>query len=142
MVTALLATQAATIPVTATRGTYLRNKLFPILEYPMYAPAHYEGERVTASWLIDGVLANGRVISISNDALHVDIFDFVRIVQAALNGDPKATSTLRDLIQSRVPGAADIRQILIKSYPVQVTRNGPQAMPAEVVMAIPMQPQS
>jgi hypothetical protein len=121
---------------------YLRGKLFPILEYPMYAPAHYEGERVSASWLIDGILANGRVITISNDDLHVDIFDFVRIVHSVLDGEPTGITTLQELIQSRLSAAADIRQIRIKSYPLQVTRDGPVAMPSEVLMTIPMRPRS
>jgi hypothetical protein len=74
--------------------------------------------------------------------MHIDIFDFVRIVQIALTGDPKGIKTLQELIRARLPGADDIQQIRIKNYPVQVTRDGPVAMPSEVVMTLPMRPRS
>jgi len=138
-IVAVLAAQAATLAVTSTRGTYLRSKAFPILEYPMYAPAHFEGERVSASWLLEGVLADGKIIDISNDQLHVDVFDFVNIVQSALSGSARSRGTLSELVQSHVPGADQIKEIRIKSYPMKVTRAGPQALASEVVMTIPLQ---
>ncbi|HSY04839.1 MAG TPA: hypothetical protein VK803_02765 [Steroidobacteraceae bacterium] len=141
-VAAMLLAQAATLPVTATHSTFLRDRAYPILEYPMYAPAHYEGERVTASWLLEGVLADGRTISISTEQLHVDIFEFVNIVQAGLHGNATALGTLRELIRAHVPAAEQIRQLRIKNYPIKVTRDGPQSLPAEVVMTIALQPAS
>jgi hypothetical protein len=137
---AVLSAQAATIPVTAMRGSFLRSKLYPILEYPMYAPAHYNGERVTASWLIEGVLPDGKTVGITNEQLHVDIFDFITIVQSALQGNPRETGTLRELVRERVPGAERIQELHIKSYPMQVTRDGPKPLPSELVMTIPLPP--
>ena len=139
-VIAILAAQAATIPVTAMHGSFLRSKLYPILEYPMYAPAHYDGERVTASWLIEGLLPDGKTVSITNDQLHVDIFDFINIVQSALQGDSRQIDTLRELVRDRVPGADRIHALRFKNYPLKVTRSGPQPLPSEVVMTIPLQP--
>jgi hypothetical protein len=141
-VAAVLCAQAATIPVTAMRGTFLRSKLYPILEYPMYAAAHYDGERVTASWLLEGVLPDGGTVSISNDQLHVDVFEFINIVQSTLRGNPGGIGTLRELIRNRVPGADRLRELRIKNYPVKVTRDGPKPLPSEVVMTLALQPAS
>jgi hypothetical protein len=124
------------------RGSFLRSKLYPILEYPMYAPAHYNGERVTASWLIDGVLPDGKLVSITGEQLHVDIFDFINIVQSALQGDAKEIGTLRELVRERVPGADRIQELRIKNYPLKLTRDGPKPLPSEVVMTIPLHPAS
>jgi hypothetical protein len=137
-VAAVLGAQAATLWVTAQHAGYLRGKLFPILEYPMYAPAHYEGERVTASWLLEAVLSDGRSLAIPREQLQVDIFDFVRIVQSALQHDRAATATLLGLVRERVPGADRIREVRIKNYPVQLTRDGPKPLASEVVMTIPL----
>jgi hypothetical protein len=104
----------------------------------MYSPAHYEGERVTASWLIDGVLADGQTINISRESLQIDIFDFTRIMHAALNGDRNATQTLEALIRTHAANASDIREIRVKNYPMRVTRDGPAPMPSEVVATMPM----
>lgn len=142
-VAVVLFAQAATILVTATRGGYLRDRLFPVLEYPMYAPAHYEGERVTASWLLEGVYRDGLTIDITDDMLKIDIFDWVHTVEGTIAGNPNTTATLLTLIRERVPNAAQLTELRIKNYPVRVTRNGPQAIPSEVVktMAMP-QPSS
>jgi hypothetical protein len=136
---ALLAAQAATLPVTAMHASFLRSRLFPILEYPMYAPAHYAGERVTASWLLEGVLDDGKTISISKEQLGVDIFDFANIIQPVLKHDPAATQTLFEALRDHVPGADRIRELRIKSYPMQVTRDGPKVLPSEVVMTLPFE---
>lgn len=137
-VTAVLGAQAATLLVTAQHASFLRSKLFPILEYPMYAPAHYEGERVTASWLLEGVLADGKTVVIPREQLQVDIFDFVNIVQSTLQHDPAATGVLTGLVREHVPGAGLIRELRIKNYPVQLTRNGPKPMSSEIVMTVPL----
>ena len=135
---AVLGAQAASLLVTAQRGTFMRSRVFPILEYPMYAPAHYEGERVTASWLLEGVLADGTTIAIPREQLQVDIFDFVNIVQSTLQHEKGATSMLVGLVHQHVPGAAYLRTLRIKNYPVQLTRAGPRPMNSEVVMEIPL----
>jgi hypothetical protein len=135
----VLAAQTATLPVTATRGTYVRSRLYPILEYPMYAVAHFEGERVTASWILEGVLSDSKTIDISYNQLHVDIFDFVNTVQSTLDGNANGRATLRKLVRDHIPGAEQIRELRIKNYPMKITRNGPQPLPSELVMSIPME---
>jgi len=139
-VAAALAAQAATIPVTAMHGSFLRSKLFPILEYPMYAPAHYEGERVTASFLLEGVLQDGKIIPITREQLGVDIFDYVDIVQTAMRPEPAAAQTLLDVIHQHIPGADQFQEVRIKSYPMQVTRDGPKPLPSQVMKTIPLEP--
>jgi hypothetical protein len=139
-VAVLLFAQAATILVTASRGGYLRDRLFPVLEYPMYAPAHYEGERVTASWLLEGVYRDGLTIDITDDMLKIDIFDWVHTLEGTLAGNPNTTATLVTLIRERVPNAAQLSELRIKNYPVRVTRNGPEKIPSEVVKTLAMPP--
>jgi hypothetical protein len=134
----VLFAQASTVLVTATRGTYLRERLFPVLEYPMYAYAHYDGDRVVASWLLEGVYPAGETISISKEMLRVDIFDWVNIVQGAMAGYASSTATLMTLIREHVPNAAQLAELRIKNYPVRITRNGPAAMPSEVVKTLPV----
>lgn len=137
-VATVLGAQAATLFVTVQHGSFLRGKMFPILEYPMYAPAHYEGERVTASWLLEGVLADGKTVVIPREELQVDIFDFVNIVQSTLQHNRAATGVLLGLVREHVPGAELIRELRIKNYPVQLTRTGPRTMPSEIVMTVPL----
>jgi hypothetical protein len=139
-VAVVLAAQAATFPITAIHGSFLRSKLFPILEYPMYAVAHYEGERVTASWLIEGVFDDGKTINISKEQLGVDIFDLANLMGPVLQRQPAGTRTLLGLVQERVPEADRLQELRIKSYPMQVTRDGPKALPSEVLVTIPVGP--
>lgn len=137
-VTAVLGAQAATLLVTAQHASFLRSKMFPILEYPMYAPAHYEGERVTASWLLEGELADGKTVAIPREQLQVDIFDYVNIVQSTLQHDRAATDVLTGLVRDHVPGAGLLHELRIKNYPVQLTRDGPRRISSEIVMTIPL----
>jgi hypothetical protein len=134
----VLLTQAATLFVTAMHATFLRSKLFPFLEYPMYAPAHYEGERVTASWLLEGQLPQGDGVPVTKEQLGIDIFDFNRLVQATLEGDKQQAQVLRRMVRERVPQGELFTVLVIKSYPVRVTRDGPQPLPPETALIVPM----
>jgi hypothetical protein len=138
----ILGAQAATLLVTARHGTFLRNRLYPIIEYPMYAVAHYENERVDASWLLEAVDQDGRTFEISYDQLHVDIFDWVNIMQAVLHGSGTNLDALRELVRKHIPGAGQFVELRIKSYPLQVTRGGPRSLPSQLLMTVSMQPGS
>jgi hypothetical protein len=104
----------------------------------MYAPAHYEGERVIASWLLEGVYRDGMTIDISKEMLRIDIFDWVHTIEGTLAGNPNTTATLMTLIRERVPNPSQLTELRIKNYPVRLTRHGPQAIPSEVVKTLPM----
>jgi hypothetical protein len=86
------------------------------------------------------VLNDGRTINISKEQLGVDIFDFGNIVEPVLQHEASATRILLEAVQDRVPGAERIQELRIKSYPMQVTRDGPKALPSEVIVTIPMEP--
>lgn len=134
----VLLIQAGTLGVTAVHAHFLHSKLFPFIEYPMYAPAHYEGERVTASWLLEGQLPEGHGVPVTKEGLGIDIFDFNRLVQATLEGDKEQAQVLRRLVRERIPQGERFTVLIIKSYPVRVTRDGPQPLPAETALIVPM----
>jgi hypothetical protein len=137
VIAGLLTAQAMTLGVTASgKRSLLRNKLYPIIEYPMYAPAHYEGERVTATWELQALLSSGETMPISREALELTIWDYNRIVQAFLRGDPRATENFEEVIRTRAPRASEIREVRIISYGVQLGRNGPIKIPSQVVRTI------
>jgi hypothetical protein len=141
-VTGLLAAQASTLLITARASTVLRSKLYPFIEYPMYGIAHYEGERVTATWVLEGVYASGRTIEITREMLDLSIWDYNRVVQGALAGYPGAVDGFRELIRERVPAGSDLQQVRINSYAIKVTRHGPQDEPSKLAMSVAMTPAS
>jgi hypothetical protein len=139
-----LGAQIATFGVTLVRPGWLRDKLYPIIEYPMYAQAHYDGERITGRWLLRGMLANGDQIDITEQSLRVSIWDFILLTDPIAVGAPNAPQTvtaiqrLITIIRAREPRASEIKALRIESYPMKVTRHGPEKMPSETVMTIPM----
>jgi len=138
----MLAAQASTLLVTATAKSVLRSKLYPFIEYPMYGIAHYEGERVTATWHLEGVYNDGHTIDISQEMLNLSIWDYNRIIQATMASQKGAADAFREVMRERVPGSAELQQVRIKSYAIKVTRHGPEEIPSEVPMTVPMTPAS
>jgi hypothetical protein len=139
-----LGAQTATFGVTLVSPGWLTSKLYPIIEYPMYAQAHYDGERVTGRWLLRGVLANGELIDITEQSLRVSLWDFILLtdpVAVGLPNEPKTLGAIRKLIavvKAREPRASEIKLLRIDSYPMKVTRHGPEKIPSETVATIPM----
>jgi hypothetical protein len=143
-----LGTQIATLGVTAVRPGWLTAKLYPIIEYPMYAPAHYEGERVTGRWLLRGVLASGGEIEITEQSLRTSIWDFILLTDPIATGTPNSPRTLTAIqrlvavVREREPRARELKMLRIESYPLKVTRNGAEKIPSETVVSIPMPSES
>src|SRR5579863_1876177 len=144
LVLCLLGMQAATYAVTLVRPGWLRARLYPIIEYPMYAQAHYENERVTGRWLVRGLLANGSEIDITAQSLRISPWDFVLLTDPIGVGPQDAPAAIgaRDrliaIVREREPRAAEITALRIDNYPMRVTRNGPETVPSEAVVTVPM----
>jgi hypothetical protein len=140
----ILGAQAATLGVTLVKPGWLYNRLYPIIDYPMYALAHYDGERVTGRWLLRGVLENGGEIDITEQSLHLSVWDFVGLTEPIVSGAPNAPETHRAIqelvavVRAREPRAAEFKTLRIDSYPMRVTRHGPETIPSETVLSIPM----
>ena len=134
----MLAAQASTLLVTAASSSVLRSKLYPFIEYPMYGIAHYEGERVTATWLLEGVYNDGRAVSITREMLGLSIWDYNRVIQSAMADHRGAVDAFREIIRERVPAANDIQAVRINSYAIKVTHDGPAHEPSEFAMTVPM----
>ncbi len=136
--------QVATFGVTFVSPGWLDARTYPIIEYPMYAQAHYDGERVTGRWLLRGVLADGAEIDITEQSLHVSLWDFILLTDQVATGRPNAPQTLKAIgnlitvVQDREPRAGEIKTLRIDSYPMKVTRHGGEKIPSEPVVSIPM----
>jgi hypothetical protein len=139
-----LGAQAASLGVTLVSPGWLTAKIYPIIEYPMYAQAHYDGERVEGRWLLRGVLAHGGEIDINEDSLRVSPWDYIHLTDAVALAQPdtaqraKAIQELVAVVKAREPRAADLSALRLDSYPMKVTRNGAAAMPSDTVVTIPM----
>jgi hypothetical protein len=139
-----LGAQIATFPVTLVHPGALSGKLYPIIEYPMYADAHYDGERVTGRWLLRGVFAGGGEIDITEQSLGISFWDFNLLVHPVATGVPnspqmlKSIQSLLTVVRAREPRAREFKMLRIDSYPMKVTRNGATPMPSETVVSIPM----
>lgn len=139
-----LGAQIATLGVTLVRPGWLAATVYPILEYTMYAQAHYDGERVTGRWLLRGQLANGGVIDITEQTLRVSIWDFGELTEQVAVGKPGTPETLRgvqrliSVVREREPRANEIRMLRIDSYPMKVTQHGAQTTPSQTVATIAM----
>jgi hypothetical protein len=143
-IVAVLGAQAATLAITAITPGRLLGRFYPIIEYPMYAQAHHDGERVTGRWLLRGVLADGNELDITEDSLHISVFSFAVLTQQVADATPDspesqdAIKTLISIVRERESRASEIKMLRIDSYPMIVTRNGAQTVPSETVISIPM----
>jgi hypothetical protein len=139
-----LTAQVATLAFSLVAPGRLRAHVYPFIEYPMYAGSHYENERVVARWLLQGVLADGSAIDISETSLHLSIWDFVLLTDAIVNrppGNPQRTEAIRTLIglvRERAPHADELKELQISNYPLKVTRHGGEKIPSEIVVTIPL----
>ena len=136
----VLLVQAATLPFTAVRSSLIWSRLYPIVEYDMYRDPYFEGDRVDATWDIVAVYESGVTMPLGLETLNMSVWDMQRILYlTVIQKSDKGRDSLRTVIRARAPQAERIRELRILSLPVRVSRSGPEAIPATVVMTIPMQ---
>jgi len=136
----VLLAQAATIPFTAARSELIWSRLYPIVEYDMYRDPYFEGDRVDAIWNIEAVYEGGVTMPLGLETLKMSVWDMQLILHATVvQKSDRGRDNLRAVIRARAPQAERIRELRILSLPVRVSRSGPEAIPATVVMTIPMQ---
>jgi hypothetical protein len=139
-----LGAQAASLGVTLVHPGLLLGRLYPIIEYPMYSDAHYDGERVTARWLLRGVLANGGEIDITEQSLGMSVWNFILLTDQVATGKTNspqtrdAIQTLLAVVRSREARAHELKSLRIDSYPMKVTRHGAEVIASEPVLTLPM----
>ncbi len=138
----VLGAQAATLAVTAVSPGRLLARFYPIIEYPMYAGAHYENERVIGRWLLRGVLGDGSVVEINEQTLNLSLWNFVTLVDQVASGAPgtaerqHAIDTLIAIVRERQSHGSEIKTLRIDSYPLKVTRHGAAPAPSETVWSM------
>jgi hypothetical protein len=135
---AVLLAQFATIPFTALRlGDILWVRAYPILEYDMYRDPYYKGDRVDATWNLEGVYNSGVVVQITDQTLGLSVWDLHRILYSVVVYKADyGVSQLKNLITSRMPQTDSLESVRIISLPVKVGRDGPEAVPSQVVATI------
>jgi len=136
----VLAAQALTIPFTAARrGDILWVRAYPILEYDMYRDPYHEGDRVDATWNLEGVYESGLVVQITEQMLGLSVWDLHRILYAvAVSKADYGIKELKSIVTARVPQADSLQSLRVVSLPVRVTRKGPEAVPPQIVATVAM----
>jgi hypothetical protein len=140
----VLGAQAATLPVTLMSPGRLLGRFYPIIEYPMYAQAHYDGERVVGRFLLRGVLADGSQVDITEQSLRISVWDFVVLTEQVATGTPdspgmlRAVKNLLAIVREREPRVGEFKTLQIDSYPMKLSRDGAAPAPSETVWSIPM----
>ena len=106
----------------------------------MYRDPYFEGDRVDAIWDIEAVYEGGMTMPLGLETLKMSVWDMQRILYVTVvQKSDQGRDNLRSVIRARAPQAERIKELRILSLPVRVSRSGPEAIPATVVMTIPMQ---
>lgn len=113
------------------RRTY---KWWPFLSYPMYADAHFEGERIEVSHRIYAVTPDGVRHYLDPDTdLKIGFWRYEKFArQIGVNHLERNAATL-SAIRSMYPTLTEIQ---IEDYPMIITKNGPAPAPRQVINTI------
>jgi hypothetical protein len=109
-------------------------RFWPFINYAMYDDPHYEGETITAYYLIEGQRDDGTVVEISREALGMSIWHYVKMSRELKDGRPEAVALLRQMYE----GPGELTEIRVKTLPYVVTRTGRAEKESVVVRRIPL----
>jgi hypothetical protein len=109
------------------------NNYFPFMWYPMYAPPHFEGERITVHHSIYAVQANGTRHHIRPEHLGLEFWRYERLARQLLVNHVEPNAPALAVIRKRHPNLTELQ---INDYPMVITRNGPRPAPEMVVHRI------
>lgn len=117
--------------VSGFRKTY---KWWPFLAYPMYAEAHFEGERIKVNHRIYAVTSDGVRHYLDPEAqLKLGFWRYDGLARWLVAGRLRDTAGMLAIIKSLYP---TIQKIEVEDFPMIITRNGPAPAPRKIVAVV------
>ncbi len=133
----VLSIQATTIVSKHTPKRIGADRHWPFVDYPMYTKSYQDGDAINVKFPLRVILADGTMDTVTEQDLGLGHWDFHILVTRMKNGNEAARQQFLDMYDRA--GAARTVQVL--TYPLIITRNGPQESESEVIVAydIPQQ---
>ena len=118
--------------VSSFRRTY---KWWPFLSYPMYATAHFEGERIKVNHRVYAVTPDGARHYLDPDRdLKIGFWRYDKMARQLGVNHLEANAANLAAIKSLYP---DLTEIQVEDFPMIITRNGPAPAPRMVINTVP-----
>lgn len=113
-------------------GIEIGTQYWPLLNYAMYSRSFHEGDTVNVYRPIEVVTADGVATELTLDDLDLQLWHY-RILGTDLeNGNQDAL----DFLLAKVASGSAVTEIRIRSFPVVVTRAGPELHDSEILVRI------
>lgn len=112
------------------------NRFFPFMWYPMYAQAHFEGERINVEHRIYAVTPDGKrhYIDPASD-LEIDFWRYERRFARQLRDNKlKNIKPVLAMVIERHPTFTELQ---VEDYPMVITRQGPKSAPMRTIAVVP-----
>lgn len=134
VVLVVLGAQTATlIPNALQRGP--GGKWWPFLTYGMYATSNQPGQTIDVHYLLSGITQDGREVEITRNDLGLRFFDYqILTVKLAHRDQREGLAVLR----KRYP--QPLSEVIVKTYPLKLTREGAVPAPSTVVKRLVVPP--
>ena len=113
-------------------GLEVGTKYWPLLNYAMYSRSFQEGDTVNVYRPIEIVTEDGAVTELSLDMLDLQLWHY-RMLGRDL--EDRRQDALDFLIE-KTATASPLTEVRIKSFPVVVTRDGPELQESEILVRI------
>lgn len=119
-------------------GTILQKRssgawFWPIIDYPMYAMAGYEGESVDSEYQLIVVLDGGSSRPITKEELGLNVFHYRYLANDVIHG--REVANIRESLGT-VRDAARIREVRVVSSGQVITRDGVERRSPEVLGSV------
>ncbi len=123
----VLGAQTATlIPNALQRGS--GGAWWPFLTYGMYATSNQPGQTIDVHYLLSGVTSDGREVEITREDLGLRFFDYQLLTTKLAHRDHREGLAI---LRKRYP--QPLSEVIIKTYPLKLTREGAAPAPSTVV---------
>jgi hypothetical protein len=111
------------------------NRFFPFMWYPMYAQAHFEGERINVEHRIYAVTRDGRrhYVDPASD-LKIDFWRYERRFARPLR-DHKLEN-IRPILAMVIDRYPTFTELQVEDYPMIITKDGPMPVPRRTISVV------
>lgn len=127
----VLSIQAATIVTKHTPKRIGADRHWPFVDYPMYTKSYQEGDAINVKFPLRVVLADGTTDTVTERELGLGHWDFHILVTRMKNGNEMARRQFLDMYDR----PDEVRAVQVLTYPLIITREGPQEAESEILAA-------
>lgn len=117
----------------------MAGKYWPIIDYPMYTKAHYEGDYINVHYPLHVTFADGQVEIYGPEKMNLGLWHYQHVISRLKWKSGKYLPEVVPLILEMIGPSREVVKLDVYTYPLIIGKNGAETAPGKLLKSVDVQ---